>query len=448
MAWKRGALQAHVRINSEHFRFLCSLKISYCGAACSCGIVLTLVWQAFGSVGLSNWGRVKIAVLSFGADIMACVGRCGLNGYRQPLCGAVLVSEGEISEHPLSRVRAIRIGYARGAVCSVLSTYDLWNCGMPCTVCRRWSSEFWSSRFSQRRLTGGGIRPGSASMLGERDGLHCGTSKSQGGLRRGQPDHAILVDRIRGVMIHWTILCDGAYVRSWTLSRQSYPKQFAIAVGEDTMFQASAKRPAGPVEGQVFLSPLVLSKSDLRFIVTEQLSEIGIAAQSSLSLSAATPPRPFLPAHCILQRPVPRQCRKWRSTISGCPMPPFCAAVRKCLDAIAAGKLLTFRIRPACVETGYGWLELTVRHNGSGNPIVRSGFTKKPEAKRACEMRDADNSQRDAGIFPIRAVDIIAAFIGGAPDLLAPLEHAVEERRPTISAARSSAPSRGRQVAA
>jgi len=231
-------------------------------------------------------------------------------------------------------------------------------------------------------------------------------------------------------MIHSTILCDGAHVRSWMLMHPSYPKQFAIAVGEDTMFQASAKRPAGPVEGQVFLSLLVLSKSDLRFIVTEQLSEIGIGPGAILIELECRNTAPALLAGALyLAKAGPAAVSRVALYDHGEPDVAFRAAVEKWLDAIAAGKLFTFSIRPACVETGYGWLELTVRHNGSGKPIERSGFHEKAEAKRACEMLDADNSQLDAGIFPFRAVHVIAAFIERAPDLLAPIEHAVEEAK-------------------
>lgn len=51
------------------------------------------------------------------------------------------------------------------------------------------------------------------------------------------------------------LLCGGSGTRLWPLSRESYPKQFVPLMGEETLFQA----------------PLVLTNSDFRFIVTEQL---------------------------------------------------------------------------------------------------------------------------------------------------------------------------------
>ena len=70
------------------------------------------------------------------------------------------------------------------------------------------------------------------------------------------------------------ILCGGSGTRLWPLSRKSYPKQFVPLVGETTLFQASAARLTGGTLG--FAPPLVLTNTDFRFIVTEQLAGAGI----------------------------------------------------------------------------------------------------------------------------------------------------------------------------
>ena len=68
------------------------------------------------------------------------------------------------------------------------------------------------------------------------------------------------------------ILCGGSGTRLWPLSRKSYPKQFVPLVGDITLFQSSAQRLSGPF----FNAPVIVTNSDFRFIVTEQLQEIGI----------------------------------------------------------------------------------------------------------------------------------------------------------------------------
>ena len=72
------------------------------------------------------------------------------------------------------------------------------------------------------------------------------------------------------------LLCGGSGTRLWPLSRKSYPKQFVPLVGEETLFQASAKRLSGGTDALGFAAPMVLTNADFRFIVAEQLQSAGI----------------------------------------------------------------------------------------------------------------------------------------------------------------------------
>ena len=72
------------------------------------------------------------------------------------------------------------------------------------------------------------------------------------------------------------ILAGGSGTRLWPLSRKSLPKQFVKLVGDETLYQASAKRLTGAVGGASFQSPVIMTNSDFRFVVVEQLQEIGI----------------------------------------------------------------------------------------------------------------------------------------------------------------------------
>jgi len=68
------------------------------------------------------------------------------------------------------------------------------------------------------------------------------------------------------------ILCGGSGSRLWPLSRKSYPKQFVPLIGDKTLFQDSSNR----FTGEQFKNPIIVTNSDYRFIVSEQLHEIGI----------------------------------------------------------------------------------------------------------------------------------------------------------------------------
>ena len=73
-------------------------------------------------------------------------------------------------------------------------------------------------------------------------------------------------------MITPILLCGGSGTRLWPLSRKSYPKQFVQLVGEETLFQASARR----LSGEGYEKPIIVTNSDFRFIVVEQLLDMGV----------------------------------------------------------------------------------------------------------------------------------------------------------------------------
>src|SRR5690349_15287807 len=70
------------------------------------------------------------------------------------------------------------------------------------------------------------------------------------------------------------ILCGGSGTRLWPASRSTMPKQF-IDWGEGSTFQATVRRVAA---GDIFLRPVVVCGNDARFIIAEQLAQIGVEA--------------------------------------------------------------------------------------------------------------------------------------------------------------------------
>ena len=68
------------------------------------------------------------------------------------------------------------------------------------------------------------------------------------------------------------LLAGGSGTRLWPASRKAFPKQFAPLIGPESLFQASARRLSGPGYG----APVVMTNADFRFIVAEQLDQIGI----------------------------------------------------------------------------------------------------------------------------------------------------------------------------
>ena len=79
-------------------------------------------------------------------------------------------------------------------------------------------------------------------------------------------------------MMYPVLLCGGAGTRLWPASRQSFPKQFARLMGGESLFQALARR----LSGEGFAAPIVVTGDPFRFIVTEQLAQVSLAADATL----------------------------------------------------------------------------------------------------------------------------------------------------------------------
>ncbi len=225
--------------------------------------------------------------------------------------------------------------------------------------------------------------------------------------------------------IHPVLLCGGSGTRLWPLSRKSYPKQFASLIGDESLFQASARR----LEGQGFAQPLVVTGSDFRFIVTEQLAKAGIEPSSILIEPSARNTAPaILAAALVIAANSPDGLVLVAPSDHVIPdAERFRAAVLAAAEVARAGQIVTFGIRPDRAETGYGWLELAAPPAADfapvPQPLVR--FAEKPDLAAAEAMLESRRHLWNAGIFLFRADVLIAAFEKHQPDMLLRVREAV-----------------------
>jgi mannose-1-phosphate guanylyltransferase / mannose-6-phosphate isomerase len=199
--------------------------------------------------------------------------------------------------------------------------------------------------------------------------------------------------------IHPVLLCGGSGTRLWPLSRKSYPKQFVQLVGEESLFQASARR----LSGAGFAAPSVVTAADFRFVVVEQLATLEIApadiliepavkntaaaiCAAALALEARAPGALMLVAPS--DHVIPDAAR-------------FREAVAAAVPAAVEGQLVTFGIRPDRPETGYGWLELTAAPGADFVPVPQplSAFVEKPDLVTAERLLAGGLHLWNAGIF-------------------------------------------------
>tara|TARA_R110002020_G_scaffold80747_1_gene201193 strand:+ start:2968 stop:4410 length:1443 start_codon:yes stop_codon:yes gene_type:complete len=225
------------------------------------------------------------------------------------------------------------------------------------------------------------------------------------------------------------ILCGGSGTRLWPLSRKSYPKQFVPLTGPETLFQASARRLSGSGSGLSFAAPIVLTNSDFRFIVTEQLHAAGIDPGAILIEPEGRNTAPAILAAALrLAETDPDAIMLVAPSDHVVPdAEAFRAAIAKGIAPVEAGDLVTFGIAPTHPETAYGYLELTGQPGEDGAAVKLSRFVEKPDAATAQTMLEAGNFMWNAGIFLFKAADLVAAVKAHAPGLMEPVAKAVAD---------------------
>lgn len=225
------------------------------------------------------------------------------------------------------------------------------------------------------------------------------------------------------------LLCGGSGTRLWPISRKSYPKQFAPLIGQETLFQSAARRLSGNQNGISFNKPMVITNSDFRFIVTEQIQDVGVEPGAIL-----IEPEGRNTAPAVLVAALRAHAEDHEALLLVAPsdhvvpdVRAFHDAVAKGLKSVENGRLVTFGITPTHAETAYGYLELAAKPDGEGNPVALQRFVEKPNEARAAEMLAEGNFKWNAGIFLFRAADMIGAFETHSPELIAPVQAALDE---------------------
>jgi mannose-1-phosphate guanylyltransferase/mannose-6-phosphate isomerase len=227
------------------------------------------------------------------------------------------------------------------------------------------------------------------------------------------------------MMITPVLLAGGSGTRLWPLSRKSYPKQFAKLMGEESLFQASARR----LSGDGFAAPVIVTGDPFRFIVTEQLAAIEQAPQAVMIEPAARNTAPAVAAAALmLEAQDPGALMLIAPSDHVIPdAAAFRAAVAAAAPRAAGGDIVTFGITPTRPETGYGYLELAEGTDPSvPEPQALARFVEKPDADHAATMLASGGFLWNAGIFLASAATLRAAYEAHAPETLAKARAALD----------------------
>jgi len=151
------------------------------------------------------------------------------------------------------------------------------------------------------------------------------------------------------------IMCGGSGTRLWPLSRETRPKQFFELTGGLSTFQQVLQRVNDP---RIFTRPIVVTNSEFRFTVADQIQACGCEADILLEPIA----RDSGPAICVASELASRRDPRAHVLVLASDHivrndEEFRASCVKALAAADAGRLVTFGVRPSGPATSYGYIK-------------------------------------------------------------------------------------------
>src|SRR5207237_5367790 len=183
-------------------------------------------------------------------------------------------------------------------------------------------------------------------------------------------------------MIYPVILSGGSGTRLWPMSRSLYPKQLLALFGETSLLQQTVRRVVGQ-DG--FAPPLIVANEEHRFIIAEQLREIGVEAAGLLlePIGHNTAPAAAVAALRIAETAPDGLMLVMASDHAIRNPAAFQGAVKRAAKAGKAGRLVCLGVTPDRPETGYGYINAGKPLGKCEGTFAVARFVEKPDLATA-----------------------------------------------------------------
>lgn len=223
------------------------------------------------------------------------------------------------------------------------------------------------------------------------------------------------------------ILCGGAGTRLWPLSRESRPKQFWPLTTDRSLLQETVLR----AHGTDFAPSIIVCNETHRFVVAEQVRDVGIADARIILEPVSRNSAPAIAAAALLAAEDDPDTVLW--------MKPADHAIdavgrlhehlREAADAARAGYIVTFGMQPTAPETGYGYIELGAPLSDITGVRHVARFVEKPDTATALELVGSGRHLWNSGMFVFTARRLLDELATHAPAVVAAVRAAVAARR-------------------
>jgi len=224
-------------------------------------------------------------------------------------------------------------------------------------------------------------------------------------------------------MIIPVILAGGSGSRLWPLSRQHYPKQLLKLFGDKTMLQQTILRLTGLPE---LGAPIVVCNVEHRFMVAEQLSEIGFAKAAIILEPLARNTAPALALAALhAKESYPNSTLLVLSAdhmINN--VDEFQRVVKIAADAASKNYLVTFGVHPTHPETGYGYIKTNKGAQDTAEVYAVEQFVEKPDLQTAQSYLDAGCYYWNSGMFVFKTDIFLTELQAHSPEVVATADQA------------------------
>jgi mannose-1-phosphate guanylyltransferase / mannose-6-phosphate isomerase len=177
------------------------------------------------------------------------------------------------------------------------------------------------------------------------------------------------------------IMCGGSGTRLWPASREVHPKQFLALFGPRSTFQDTLLRVS---DAALFERPIVITNTAYRFMVMEQLAEIGLEADVVLEPMRRDSGPAIAAGAAFAQR---RDAEAIVLALAADHVvrdtPAFVAACRQGLAAAELGHIVTFGVAPERAATEYGYINPGGAIAGEVRSVAE--FVEKPNLETAAK---------------------------------------------------------------
>ncbi|MGY6164141.1 mannose-1-phosphate guanylyltransferase/mannose-6-phosphate isomerase [Paraburkholderia strydomiana] len=204
------------------------------------------------------------------------------------------------------------------------------------------------------------------------------------------------------MQIHPVILCGGSGTRLWPMSRGGYPKQYLKLTGENTLVQQTAMRLRGIAD---IAAPIVVTNSEQRFLVAEQLRQIGVASAAIVlePVSRNTAAAIAVSALLALRDSAESLLLVLPSDHVIADEPAFVKAAETAAQIAKDGYLVTFGITPTEPHTGYGYIRTGMALLDGASTFAVDAFVEKPDAATAQRFILEGGHYWNSGMFMLKA---------------------------------------------